>query len=119
MAAILNGKDLADEVRTQLKAEIDRLSLEPTLVIVQVGDRDDSNVYIRMKTAFANSVGVRAVHLRLPKQITEQELASEIQKLNKDRTVHGVITQLPLDSVDPIDSHYIINIIDPAKDVDW
>lgn len=119
VAQMLSGKEVSEEVRARLKAEVAQLSTKPKLAIVQVGDRADSNVYIRMKKLFAESVGAVAEHLRFPDTITEAELALEVKKLNEDKNVSGIIAQLPFDSKTSIDSNQIINLIDPTKDVDW
>lgn len=118
MASILSGREVSAEIQTQLKQKVERLSLSPKLTIVQVGDREDSNVYIRMKIKFAESSGVLAQHLRLPNTTTEDELVSEIDRLNHDESVHGIIVQLPLDSLNSISTDKITNLVSPDKDVD-
>lgn len=118
MAKIISGKEVADEIRAKLKAKVETLSIKPKLVIVQVGGREDSNVYIRMKTQFAESIGASAELVKLARDVTEEELASKIRALNQDTSVHGVITQLPFDCSTKINSDYIVNLIDPMKDVD-
>lgn len=85
---------------------------------MQVGDREDSNVYIRMKIKAANEIGIDARHIRYPASITEIELLSEISKLNNDSNTHGIIVQMPLDSLTPINSHLITDAVSPDKDVD-
>lgn len=90
----------------------------PGLAIVQVGDREDSNVYIRMKIKAASEIGIDARHVRYPGTITEIELLSEISKLNSDPNIHGIIVQMPLDSVNPINSHLVTDAVSPDKDVD-
>jgi methylenetetrahydrofolate dehydrogenase (NADP+)/methenyltetrahydrofolate cyclohydrolase/formyltetrahydrofolate synthetase len=118
MATILSGREVSADIQLQLKQKVERLGLSPKLTIVQVGDREDSNVYIRMKIKFAESSGVAAEHLRLPNTTTEAELISAIDRLNKDAAVHGIIVQLPLDSLNPISTDKITNLVSPDKDVD-
>ncbi|KAI7690531.1 hypothetical protein SSS_00074, partial [Sarcoptes scabiei] len=118
MAKILDGKQVSNEIKAELKKEIISLSLKPVLAIIQVGGREDSNVYIRMKSNFAEAVGVESRHIQLPNTTTQQELEAQVEKLNNDPTIHGIIVQLPLDSIESINSHYIINKISPYKDVD-
>ncbi|XP_064621764.1 C-1-tetrahydrofolate synthase, cytoplasmic-like [Lineus longissimus] len=124
MANVLSGKEVAQEIRNQIKEEVAAIqvsecpSFKPGLSIVQVGDRDDSNVYIRMKLKAAAECGVNAQHLKLPRTITERELMNQVEALNLDHTVHGIIVQLPLDTDSPIDAHKVTNAIAPAKDVD-
>lgn len=118
MAQVVSGKEVSDEIRAKLKARVEKLAIKPKLAIVQVGGREDSNVYIRMKVQFAESIGASAVHIKLDKNITEDELAKKVQELNHDSGVHGIITQLPFDTTSEIDSDKIVNMIDPGKDVD-
>ena len=88
MANILSGKEVAADVRKQLKDEVSEIrrqhpELVPQLTIVQVGNRQDSNVYIKMKRKAGEEVGIKVTHLKLPQSITEAELVSEIEKLNR------------------------------------
>lgn len=90
----------------------------PKLAIVQVGGREDSNVYIRMKLKAAENIGMSAELIQLPRDITETELLTKIRSLNESPTVHGIIVQMPLDTAHPIDSHFITDAVSPDKDVD-
>lgn len=90
----------------------------PGLAIVQVGGREDSNVYIKMKIKAAANIGIVAEHVKLPNTITEVELISKVNKLNNDPNVHGIIVQMPLDCVNKINSHLITDLVSPDKDVD-
>lgn len=108
VANILSGTQTAKEVREALKAEVADLKakhpgFQPKLVIVQVGGREDSNVYIRQKLKAAAEVGVDSEHVKYPREVSEAELLSGVQKLNSDPRVHGIIIQLPLDSIAKID----------------
>ncbi|KAI8425064.1 hypothetical protein MSG28_006932 [Choristoneura fumiferana] len=96
--------ELREQV-SQLRAQ--SASFLPRLAIVQVGGREDSNVYIRMKLKAAENIGIKAEHLRLPRDITESELLNRIVALNEDVSVHGIIVQMPLDSEHPIDPHRV------------
>lgn len=118
MCQIISGKEVADEIRSKLKAKVQELSIKPKLAIVQVGGREDSNVYIKMKIQFAESIGASAELIKLSRDVTEEEVAVQVEKLNLDTSVHGIITQLPFDSSTKIDSDRIVNMIDPSKDVD-
>lgn len=117
-AILISGKEVSDEIRNRVKETVAHLSIVPKLAIVQVGAREDSNVYIRMKKNFAESVGASSVHIQLPNTITQAELEKHVQKLNDDDNVHGIIVQLPFDSIEKIDQHHIVNMISPLKDVD-
>lgn len=71
-----------------------------------------------MKIKAADEIGIVAKHLKFDKSITEIELLNEIQKLNDDPKIHGIIVQMPLDSENSIDSHLVTDAVSPAKDVD-
>eukprot|EP00111_Clytia_hemisphaerica_P019864 TCONS_00058558-protein len=122
MAQIIDGKDIARRIRDQIKIDVSQLNSEtgltPGLAIVQVGNREDSNVYVRTKLKFAQQLGMNAEILKLPNTSTEQELLSTVERLNNDDNVHGIIVQLPLDSENPIDSALATNAVSPEKDVD-
>lgn len=75
-------------------------------------------MYIRMKMKAAENIGMSAEHVRLPRDITETELLRRINELNDDPLVHGIIVQMPLDSVHKIDSHLVTDAVSPSKDVD-
>lgn len=90
----------------------------PGLAIVQVGAREDSNVYIKMKINAANEIGISVQRCQLPNTTTETELINKVSKLNTDPNVHGIIVQMPLDSVNKINSHLITDLVSPEKDVD-
>lgn len=120
---VLSGTQLAKEIRESLTKDVANLKTKlpdftPGLAIVQVGGRQDSNVYIRMKVKAASDIGINARHVQLPNTITETELINEVNKLNNDPRIHGIIVQMPLDSVNEINSHLITDMVSPSKDVD-
>uniref|UniRef100_A0A8C8CTT6 C-1-tetrahydrofolate synthase, cytoplasmic n=1 Tax=Oncorhynchus tshawytscha TaxID=74940 RepID=A0A8C8CTT6_ONCTS len=88
------------------------------LCTFQVGDRDDSNLYISMKLKAAAEIGINATHLRLPKTATEDEVLHSIMEVNENSAIHGLIVQLPLDSIHKIDTEKVTNVVAPEKDVD-
>jgi len=119
----LSGKEVSGELRANLKTKIAEIkkenpSFNPSLVIVQVGGREDSNVYIRMKLKAAEEIGMSARHCQLPRTITQQALLMELKQLNEDPAVHGIIVQMPLDCDNDIDAHLITDAVSPLKDVD-
>ncbi|XP_029282143.1 C-1-tetrahydrofolate synthase, cytoplasmic-like [Cottoperca gobio] len=110
-------------VRERLKAEVEEMKSQfsgfrPGLVVLQVGDRDDSNLYISSKLKAAAEIGIDAKHLRLPNTTTQDEVLQSILSVNQNLSVHGLIVQLPLDSVSSIDTELITNAVCPEKDVD-
>lgn len=123
MAKLISGKEVSQDVRTELGARVKQLQSEfpdfyPGLAIVQVGGREDSNVYIRMKIKAAEEIGIKARHVCFPSSITQAQLVAEVQKLNADPSVHGMIVQVPLDATTSIDSDLVLDTISPNKDVD-
>ncbi|XP_074645002.1 C-1-tetrahydrofolate synthase, cytoplasmic-like [Tubulanus polymorphus] len=123
MAEVLSGKEVALEIRGQLKTEVEAIrkefsSFRPGLAIVQVGNRDDSNVYIRMKLKASEECGIHAEHIKLADDITEREILNRLAELNADHKVHGIIVQLPLDCKNSVDVHKVTNAIIHEKDVD-
>ncbi|XP_038072514.1 C-1-tetrahydrofolate synthase, cytoplasmic-like [Patiria miniata] len=120
---VIDGKAISAEYRAELKDEVAKLKAEhpgfaPGLAIVQIGDRDDSNRYIKHKLAAAEEIGITANHYKLSKESTIQQVLSKIEDLNNDPTVHGIIVQMPPDSVVPMDQDTLANAVVPTKDVD-
>lgn len=123
VAKVLSGTDVAKEIRLGLANDVAKMAKEmpgfkPGLAIVQVGGREDSNVYIRMKLKAAEEIGISAALHQFPRTITEAELLLKLKKLNDDPNVHGIIVQMPLDCENKIDSHLITDTVSPDKDVD-
>jgi methylenetetrahydrofolate dehydrogenase (NADP+)/methenyltetrahydrofolate cyclohydrolase len=116
MAKILEGKSARDEIALRLKAEVSGFSMKPTLSIIQIGDTKESGVYIRQKKLFADKIGVDVSHLQFSTDISKDDLINEIEKLNNDSLVHGIIVQLPIPK--NLNEQEIIETINPLKDVD-
>ncbi|XP_055718995.1 C-1-tetrahydrofolate synthase, cytoplasmic [Salvelinus fontinalis] len=122
-AQIISGKEVSAQVRERLKKDVAQMKTQdpnfrPGLVVLQVGDRDDSNLYISMKLKAAAEIGINATHLRLPKTATEDEVLHSIMEVNENSAIHGLIVQLPLDSIHKIDTEKVTNAVAPEKDVD-
>ncbi|XP_028808897.1 C-1-tetrahydrofolate synthase, cytoplasmic isoform X3 [Denticeps clupeoides] len=123
MATVVSGNRTAQIIRTRLKKEVGEMRIgcpgfRPCLVVLQVGDRCDSNLYISMKLKAAAEIGICANHIRLPKTATEEEVLRGILAVNEDSAVHGLIVQLPLDSIHRINIQRVTQCIAPEKDVD-
>jgi methylenetetrahydrofolate dehydrogenase (NADP+)/methenyltetrahydrofolate cyclohydrolase len=116
MLNILDGKIIRDEILVRLKKEVEAFLIKPILSIIQVGDLAESNKYIKNKKSFAEEIGVEVKHLQFPDTISKTELAEEIKKLNNDKSVRGIIIQLPLPKT--LEEIEMINLINPEKDVD-
>lgn len=99
-----------------LKERIAGLSVEPCLVIIQIGNRPDSDSFIIAKKNFALKTGIKEIHVQLSEDVSESDVLDEIKKYNISNEVHGIIVQLPLPK--NLNKEKIINSIDPKKDVD-
>lgn len=116
MTKILDGKIVRDEIAKALSREIKRLKTNPHLVIIQVGNRADSDSYIKQKKIFGERIGAKVTHLKFKENITEKKLISTVLKCNTDKKVSGIIVQLPLPK--HLNSFNVIESISPKKDVD-
>ncbi|MBN2093827.1 MAG: bifunctional 5,10-methylenetetrahydrofolate dehydrogenase/5,10-methenyltetrahydrofolate cyclohydrolase [Candidatus Zambryskibacteria bacterium] len=119
---ILYGAPVKEKIKEDLIRRVKKLGCKPCLAIVQVGDRPDSSIYIKNKRKFGEEIGVEVLLKNFNEDITEKELIEEIKKLNGDKSVDGIIVQLPLPACagrsKGFDSEKIINLIDKRKDVD-
>ncbi len=120
MAEIIDGKALAKKIKSELTERIKTLQSErnivPGLTVILVGNDPASESYVNYKHKDCAEVGIKSEVLRMPEETTQEELLKLIGKLNKDRTVHGLLVQLPVPP--QIDEKAIIRAIDPKKDVD-
>jgi methylenetetrahydrofolate dehydrogenase (NADP+)/methenyltetrahydrofolate cyclohydrolase len=119
-ATILDGKKLAQQIRSELAEEvvefIQNNGAVPCLAAVLVGDDPASEVYVRNKRKACEAVGIESQLHRLPKDAAAEDLLKLIAKLNKDNEVHGILVQLPLPR--QIDASRVLHAVSPAKDVD-
>ena len=119
-ARLLDGKRIADELldhlRVLVQARVRARLPVPGLAVVLVGDDPASAVYVRNKRRAVERVGFVSFDHDLPATTSQADLFALIDRLNADPQVHGILVQLPLPA--HIDSHALINRIDPDKDVD-
>ena len=119
-AGIIDGKLIAQQIRQELKAEVERLQredgLKPGLGVVLVGDDPASASYVTAKEAACAEIGIYSADHRLPATTTQAELLALVQRLNEDPRIHGILVQLPLPR--HLDESAVLLAIDPAKDVD-
>ncbi len=113
---ILNGREIKQEILNDLKEEVRFLDDKPKLVVIQVGNDESSNVYIKQKVKMCDYIGYDYEHVKLDEDITTEGLLDIIKELNKDREVNGILVQMPLPS--HIDTNVIQNAVLPIKDVD-
>jgi len=116
---IIDGFTIGKNIRANLKLEIEELKKKgcvPHLAIIQVGAREDSNSYVRMKQRAAVEAGMDFTLRKEPESITQAELLAMINKMNNDPAIHGILVQLPLPK--HIDEKVITEAVDYRKDVD-
>jgi methylenetetrahydrofolate dehydrogenase (NADP+)/methenyltetrahydrofolate cyclohydrolase len=117
---ILDGKIVSQSVKDLLKAKTDALAAagkkQPHLAAILVGTNGASETYVASKVKTCEAIGFKSTLVRLEDTVTEAELIAEIEKLNTDTDVDGILVQLPLPK--QIDDEKIISLIHPDKDVD-
>ncbi len=111
----MDGRALAARIREQLKEEIAGFG-DVGLATVLVGDDPASQVYIRLKHKAAGEVGIQALDKRLPQDTPEEEVLTQVEELNDDDSVDGILVQTPLPP--QIDEARVMRTLDPMKDVD-
>lgn len=119
MAIIIDGKELAKNIREGLKEEVKELKnadINPKLAVIMVGDDKASKVYVKNKSKACEDVGIEYEEYLLPEKTKMQELLELIDKLNNDETVHGILVQSPLPK--GLDANEAFKAISPKKDVD-
>jgi len=119
-ATIIDGKAFAQDLRGRIGTAVKGLKtdhgLTPGLAVVLVGEDPASQVYVRNKAKQTVECGMNSWEHRMPATASEAEVLAQVQALNDDPAVHGILVQLPLP--DQIDANKVINAIDPDKDVD-
>jgi len=119
MAQIIDGKELAKNIREKLKDEVIELKnadINPKLAVIMVGDDKASKVYVKNKSKACEDVGIEYEEYLLPAETKMEELLELIEKLNNDETVHGILVQSPLPQ--GLDANVAFRTISPKKDVD-
>lgn len=119
---ILDGRKLADSLNAELKISVEHLEkqtgIKPKLVTILVGTDPASEVYVNIKHKTCAKVGIESVSLKLDADISEEVLIDEIDKLNNDNSIHGILLQLPLPESLRLNTSVFIEHISPQKDVD-
>ena len=119
-AKIIDGKKLADKICNDVSKQADIIQknhgIQPGLAVVLVGEDPASQIYVKNKGKRAIEVGFRSFEHKLDKKTSEKELLALVTKLNNDKTVNGILVQLPLP--EQIDAQKILDAINPEKDVD-
>ena len=119
-AKIIDGKKLADKICSDVSKQGDIIQknhgIQPGLAVVLVGEAPASQIYVKNKGKRTIEVGFRSFEHKLDKKTSEKELLALVTKLNNDKTVNGILVQLPLP--EQIDAQKVLDTINPEKDVD-
>ncbi|BCD67913.1 bifunctional methylenetetrahydrofolate dehydrogenase/methenyltetrahydrofolate cyclohydrolase FolD [Nitratiruptor sp. YY09-18] len=117
---ILDGKKLSQKIKEQIKAEVEDLKqhhgITPGLAVILVGDDPASHTYVKMKAKACKEVGFYSIVHEMPDDISQEKIEDTIKMMNKNPNIDGILVQLPLPP--HIDTTRILELIDPAKDVD-
>ena len=116
---LLEGKKLAEKMQSEMKVRVHSLLEKgkiPGLTVLLVGEDKASQVYVRNKERQATKVGIKSEIIRLPETISEAALIEQVEQLNEDASVHGILVQLPLPK--HINEQEVLRKIDYSKDVD-
>jgi methylenetetrahydrofolate dehydrogenase (NADP+) / methenyltetrahydrofolate cyclohydrolase len=120
VAKVISGREVAETIlTTNLKnkvLELNKKNIKPKLIVMLVGDMKASASYVAQKEKFAVKAGIESDIMRFEATVTEEEILTQIDNINNDKSIHGVIVQLPLP--DHISVTKVLNKIDPSKDVD-
>lgn len=119
-ATIIDGKAIAQTIRSEIATEVRLLSEKygkvPGLAVVIVGNRKDSQSYVNMKRKACAEVGIKSVDIDLPEEVSEADLINKVHELNANSDVHGILVQLPLPK--HINEEKVLGEISLEKDVD-
>ncbi|MGI5862189.1 MAG: bifunctional methylenetetrahydrofolate dehydrogenase/methenyltetrahydrofolate cyclohydrolase FolD, partial [Myxococcales bacterium] len=120
MAKFIDGKAVAAKVRAEVAEGVRTLQQEkgiaPGLAVVRVGEDPASEVYVKNKIKACAEVGLQSWERHLPADATQAEVIAQVEALNRDPAVHGILVQLPLPK--HIDADEVILAVDPVKDAD-
>jgi len=119
-ATLIKGSEISKQIREELKQEVSQLkekhNLVPGLATILVGEDEASKVYVGQKEKACKELGIHSERINLPGNITEADLLTLIENLNKTNKIHGILVQLPLPK--HINETNVLYAIDPKKDVD-
>lgn len=113
---ILNGKELANKIKEEVKLKVETMAEKPCLAVIQVGNDSASSIYVNNKKKACEYCGIKSIIYNPPEDITEKQLVSFVQALNNTIDVHGILVQLPLPP--HIDEDRVVRCVNAEKDVD-
>ena len=115
-AKIIDGKNIAQKMREELKRKVQTFATPPGLAVIIVGENPASRVYVRNKEKASIDAGIRSEVIALSDQVSQEEVLERIHALNRDPAIHGILVQLPLPA--HFDARRVLDSISPEKDVD-
>jgi methylenetetrahydrofolate dehydrogenase (NADP+) / methenyltetrahydrofolate cyclohydrolase len=113
---IIDGKKIAQDLRNDIAKKVGKLDRAPGLAVILIGDDPASAIYVRNKGNACKEVGFYSEKINKPADITQQALLNEVERLNNDDKIDGILVQLPLPA--HLDANLVIETISPEKDVD-
>jgi len=116
LAKLLEGKPIAEKIKEEIRQAVQALQNKPVLASIQVGENAGAASYVKSQQKVAESLGIEYRLQKLSQDTAEATLVDFIQKLNSDKSVHGIIIQMPLPA--GIDYKKISQFIHPEKDVE-
>lgn len=116
MSKIIDGKKIRNEILEDLKKQVKQYMIKPCLAVIQIGDDEASNTYIKAKEKACTEIGIYFKHIKFSETTKEIEVINKILELNNDEYVHGILLQLPLP--EGFNQDKLINYIARNKDVD-
>jgi methylenetetrahydrofolate dehydrogenase (NADP+)/methenyltetrahydrofolate cyclohydrolase len=119
VASFINGTRIAEDVKREVLAELGELrtrGVQPGLAVILVGDDPASWTYVNMKARTCEKLGIVSRKLTFPASITTEQLIEQVQRLNRDDEIDGILVQLPLPM--HISKHAVLESVSPSKDVD-
>ncbi len=120
IAELISGPEIASEIKDEVASEVAEIvrqkGMRPGLTVILVGDDPASKVYVRNKQLGCEEVGIKSEAIRMPENISTEDILKEIDRLNYDTNVHGILVQLPLPP--QVEKNRVLEAIFPEKDVD-
>jgi methylenetetrahydrofolate dehydrogenase (NADP+)/methenyltetrahydrofolate cyclohydrolase len=113
---ILDGKELAQKIRAEIKQEVKACLIRPSLAVIQIGEDEENDIYIKNKEKACSEVGIYFRHFKFDDQTPELSIINKIKELNNDEYVNGIIVKLPIP--EKYNEKRILNTIINSKDID-
>ncbi|MEI8376978.1 MAG: bifunctional 5,10-methylenetetrahydrofolate dehydrogenase/5,10-methenyltetrahydrofolate cyclohydrolase [bacterium] len=113
---IIDGKKVAQGILDDIKKQVAKLEIKPTIAVVVVGENSSSKIYVNIKNKKATEIGMNSVVVEMSEDTKQQELEAKIEELNQNPDINAILVQMPLPK--HLDAYKIIEEILPEKDVD-